>query len=109
MFDETQDLNDAFLSSQKRLAKLCTFPIDYIGEGVYGVYAQQRETPTELILLKTDENVWKLFKFITDIAGGEAQCELSEMAIFLNDLDEMVEEISEDSFDNDWEQCIIYT
>jgi regulator of sigma D len=103
MFDEKQDLNDAFLSNQKRLAKLCTFPIDYIGDGVYGVYAQQLNMKNQIILLKTNKDVWKLFKFITDIAGGEAQCELSEMAIFMNDLEEMVEETQENSFDNDWE------
>ena len=100
-FDNTlNELENLHLSYQKRMSAMCTFPIDYIGDGEYGVYAKERESG-KMVLLETDENVWNLFKYITTIAGSESQCELSEMAIYLNDLDEMVEEISEDSFDID--------
>lgn len=102
-FDNTlNELENLHLSYQKRMSTLCTFPIDYIGDGVYGVYAKERESH-QMCLLKSDESVWNLFKYVTSIAGNEAHCELSEMAILLNDLDEMVEENPEDFVDNDWE------
>jgi len=102
-FDNTlNELENLHLSYQKRMSTLCTFPIDYIEDGGYGVYAKERESG-KMVLLKTDDNVWNLFEYITTIAGSESQCELSEMAIFLNDLDEMVEENPEDFIDNDWE------
>ena len=104
-YDETMsELEELHLSYQKRLARMCTFPIDYVQDGMYGVFAKERESGKTL-LLQTDENIWNLFQYVTDIAGEEAHCELSEMAIAIHDLDEMLEleDISEDSFDIDCE------
>ncbi len=99
-FDNTiNELENLHLSYQKRMSTLCTFPIDYIGDGEYGVYAKERESE-KIVLLKTNENVWKLFEYVTSIAGSEAHCELSEMVILLNDLDEMVEEDFEENFED---------
>ena len=95
-YDETMsELEELHLSYQKRLARMCTFPIDYIEDGMYGVFAKERESD-KTILLQTDENVWNLFEYITDIAGSEAECEMSDMAIFLNDMEDMIEGIEDD-------------
>ncbi len=95
-YDETlNELEELHLSYQKQLAKMCTFPIDYMHDGVYGVFAKERETE-KCVLLETDENVWNLFKYVTDIAGSESVCEMSEMAIMLNDMEDIVEDIEED-------------
>ncbi len=95
-YDETMsELEELHLSYQKRLARMCTFPIDYVEDGMYGVFAKERETD-KTILLQTDENVWNLFEYVTDIAGEEAVVELSDMAIFLNDMEDIVEDIDID-------------
>ena len=101
MFDEFDDalrgLEKLHLSYQKQLSRLCTFPIDYVESGVYGVYAQDRKT-RKRVLLDTNENVWELFQYITDIAGTEAVCEMSDMAILLNDMEDIVEDIDDDEY-----------
>ena len=95
-YDETMsELEELHLSYQKRLARMCTFPIDYMHDGVYGVFAKERESGNT-ILLQTDENVWNLFEYVTDIAGGEAVVEMSDMAIMLNDMEDIVEDIEDD-------------
>jgi|TARA_R110002167_G_scaffold177817_1_gene377574 hypothetical protein len=95
-FDNTiNELENQHLSYQKRLSAMCTFPIDYIGDGLYGVYAKEIQSG-KVILLQRDEDVWSLFEYVTTIAGNEAVCELSDTAILLNDLEEMVEENPED-------------
>ena len=95
-YDETMsELEELHLSYQKRLAQMCTFPIDYVKDGMYGVFAKERETG-KTILLQTDENIWNLFEYVTDIAGEESVVELSDMAIFLNDMEDVVEDIDID-------------
>ena len=88
--DTINELELHHLSYQKRLAAMCTFPIDYVGDGLFGVYAKEIKSE-KVILLQTDENVWNLFEYVTTIAGDESICELSDAAILLNDLDELVE------------------
>ncbi len=99
MFEEFDDamneLEELHLSYQKRLSQMCTFPIDYMQDGVYGVFAKGRESGNS-ILLQTDEDVWNLFEYVTEIAGTEAVCEMSDMAILLNDMEDIVEDIEED-------------
>ena len=67
------------------------FSIDYVSNGLYGVYACKKDTDDH-ILLKTDKNVYCLFKYMIDIAGEEVECEMSDATILVNELEDIITE-----------------
>ena len=73
-----------------------TFPIDYISDGVYGVFANKNNTD-EFVLLETSNNVYNLFRYVIDIAGEEAEVELSECVIETFDLENLIEKSENNS------------
>lgn len=66
-----------------------TFPIDYIGNGLYGVFACPKDN-SEYKLLETNKDIFELFRFVMDIAGEQSVCEMSECVIAAHDLENMV-------------------
>ena len=68
-----------------------TFSVDYVSNGLYGVFACDKDTD-DYTLLKTDKNVYRLFKYMIDIAGEAVECELSETAILANELEDIITE-----------------
>lgn len=67
-----------------------TFPIDYVGNGLYGVYAFHKTTD-EYRLLNTNKNVYELFRYVIDIAGDQSICEMSECTILSHELEDIIE------------------
>jgi len=73
-----------------------TFPIDYISDGVYGVYANKNNT-REFVLMKTSDNIYKLFRYVIDIAGETAEVELSDCVIECFELEDLLEKSENNS------------
>jgi hypothetical protein len=68
-----------------------TFPIDYIGNGLYGVFACPKGGD-DYRFLNTNKDIFELFRFVMDIAGEQSVCEMSECAIATHDLDDIIED-----------------
>lgn len=71
------------------LSELFTFPIDYYHDGKYGLFASCRIQPEQVRLLKSSENLCDLIEFAVELAGEDAEVEMSEMALACNDIHDL--------------------